>query len=252
MHWKETLVKVEFNTVVETDKVAADIPYAVIERSTHPKVEWDKARTEMPVQKWSDLSGKDAGVALINFGKYGFSLNDDGAGWRLSIIKAAVYAKPRLGDHGVNVLYETLMRLHTDQGEHWANMALFPHAGGWAEGKVNKAAYEYNTPAIARRINAGKGDLPDSASLITIDSPSAYIASVKKAEDDDSLVVRVVEGDGKDTSAVLKVYPGFKIADAAETNLLELDPKPVKHDDKSASFPVGHFEIKTIKLRLNK
>ena len=250
MHWKETLVKVEFNTVVETEKVAADIPYAVIERSTHPKVEWDKARTEMPVQKWTDLSGKDFGLALLNFGKYGFSLNEDGTGWRLSIVKNAIYPKPRLGDRGVKVLYETLKNLDTDEGEHWAHMALFPHQGGWAAGKVNQAAYEYNTPAIARRVSAGDGELPSEAWLLSLDSPSAYIASVKKAEDDDSLVVRVVEGEGKDTSASLKVNPMFRLLDAQETDLLELNPRPVRHDDQSAFFPVGHFEIKTIKLKM--
>ena len=74
---------------------------------------------------------------------------------------------------------------------------------------------------------------------------------MKKAEDDDSLVVRVVEGAGKDTTATLKVNPAFKIVEASETNLLELEPKPVKHDDKSASFQVGHFEIKTIKIKLS-
>ena len=249
MHWKETLVKLEFNTAVETEKVAADIPYAVIERSTHPQVEWDKARTEMPVQKWSDLSDENSGIALLNFGKYGFSLNEDGGGWRLSIVKAAVYAKPRLGDRGVNVLYQTLATLHTDQGDHWAQTALFPHKGGWQQGKVSKAAYQYNTPAIAKKVSAGKGDLSPEASLLWLESPSAYIASVKKAEDDDGLVVRVV-GESADTSAVLKVHSNFRIAGAEETDLLEFNPKPLKHDGKSVAFPVGHFEIKTIKLKL--
>jgi len=250
MGWKETLVKVEFNTVIETDKVAAEIPYAVIERSTHPKVAWDKARTEMPVEKWTDLSNQDFGLALINFGKYGFSLNQDGNGWRMSIIKAARYPTPAPEAKGVNMSSLALPNPHTDQGEHWAHLALYPHPGGWQEGKVYKAAYQYNTPAVAISARAHSGALPAEASLFSLKSDSAYIAQVKKAEDDDSVIVRIVEGEGKDTQAELKVHPNFKIKSAAETDLLELNPKPLKAGEGSVTLPVGHFEIKTLKLKI--
>jgi len=250
MHWKDAIIKLEYNTVVQTDKVAAEIPYAVIERSTHPEVAWDKARTEMPVEKWVDLSGKDFGIALLNFGKYGVSRNEDGAGFRMSIVKNARYTTAAPEAYDIKPITKYIPDRETDAGEHWAHLALLPHGGSWREGAVNKAAYEYNTPALVYRAQAHKGALAAEAGLISLSSPSAYIASVKKAEDDDSIVVRVVEGAGRDTSAILKVYPGFKITDAAETNLLELEPKPVKHDDKSASFPITHFEIKTIKLKM--
>ena len=250
MHWHMTLVKVEFNTTVQTEKVASDIPYAVIERSTHPKVAWDAARTEMPCQKWTDLSNDKEGVALVNFGKYGFSLNDDGAGWRMSIVKAAKYPKPIPRARKVNTLYDILPTPDTDQGDHWAQLAIMPHAGNWREAKVYKAGYEYNTPVAVYRTSGHTGDLPSEANIISLNSGSAYIADLKKAEDDDSLVVRVVESAGKDTTAILKVGQNLKIADAAETDLVELNPKPLTHDAKSVSFPVGHFEIKTIKIKV--
>ena len=250
-HWKETLVKVEFNTVVETDKVAAEIPYAVIERSTHPTVSWDQARNEMPVEKWTDLSNKDFGISLLNFGKYGFSLNPAGNGWRMTIIKTARYPTPSPEAVGVGILAWFLPNPDTDQGEHWAHLALLPHAGGWQQAKVYKAAYEYNTPAVVIPASAHAGKLPASASLFSLTSDSAYIAQVKKAEDDNGIIVRIVEGEGKDTSATLQVNPAFKIVSAAETNLIELDPKPLPVSQGAVSFPIGHFEIRTIKLALS-
>ena len=252
MHWKDAIVKVEYNTVVETDKIAAEIPYAVIERSTHPKVAWDAARTEMPIEKWVDLSDANSGVALINFGKYGVSRNEDGTGFRMSIVKNARYTTAATEAYDVKKSTKYIPDRETDAGEHWAHLALFAHAGSWKDGKVGKAAYEFNTPAAVIRASAHKGPLPAEAGLISLESPSAFIAAVKKAEDDGSLVVRVVEGAGRDTTATLKLNPSFKVVEAEETNLLELEPKPVKHDDKSASFPVGHFEIKTIKLKLTR
>jgi len=252
MHWHMTLVKIEFNTTVRTEKVAADIPYAVIERSTHPKVAWDAARTEMPCQKWADLSNDQEGIALVNFGKYGFSLNQDGAGFRMSIIKAAKYPKPIPNARKVNTVFDFIPTLDTDQGEHWAHLALLPHPKNWREAQVYRAGYEFNTPMAVCSAPVHKGELPPASGILSLDSPSAYIADLKKAEDDDSLVVRVVESAGKDTSAVLKAEKPFKVLDAAETDLIELNPRPLNHDRQSVSFPVGHFEIKTIKLKLAK
>ena len=245
-----TLIKLEYNTAVQTDKVAAEIPYAVIERSTHPTIPWDKARTEMPVEKWADLSDQDSGIALLNFGKYGFSLTPDGAGFRISIVKSARYPTPAFEAKKVNMVSVVLPNPDTEFGPHWAHTALFPHKGGWAEGKVYKTAYEYNTPVVIVGADSHKGDLPKEAGLISIESDSAIIAEVKKAEDDGSVIVRVVESEGKDTSATLKVNPNFKIANAWETNLLELEPKALKFDKQSVNFPVGHFAILTVKLRI--
>jgi hypothetical protein len=62
--------------------------------------------------------------------------------------------------------------------------------------------------------------------------------------------VRLVEGAGKDTSATLKVNPAFKITNAWETDLIELNPKALNPNPQSLTVPVGHFEIKTIKLKI--
>ena len=250
MHWKNSITKIEYNTIVETDKVSAEIPYAVIERSTHPTIPWDQARTEMPMEKWADLSNKDFGVALINFGKYAFSLTDDRKGFRVSVIKNAIYPNAAMEAYDVNPITKLIPEKETDPGEHWAHLAILSHPGDWKSAKVYKSAYEYNTPAVVYRTSSHNGALPKEASLFSLESESAYIAQIKKAEDDGDIVVRIVEGEGRDTSATLKVNPMFKIKSAVETDLLELNPKPLNAGEGSLSIPVGHFEIKTIKLGL--
>jgi len=248
--WRDSHIKVEFNTVVETDKIAAEIPYAVIERSNHSRIPWDAARTELPIEKWVDLSDANSGIALLNFGKHGVSRNEDAAGFRMSIVHNAMYPTAAAEAYDVKKITKYIPDRETDAGENWAHLALFPHRGSWKEGTVSRAAYEYNTPVAIARAGVHKGALPAQAGMFRLESKGAYIASVKKAEDDDCLVIRLVEGSGKDTSATLKVNPSFKIAAAWETDLLELNPKPLTPDDKSLTVPVGHFELKTIKLKL--
>ncbi len=250
MHWKDSITKVEFNTAVETDQVAAEIPYAVIERSTHPTVPWDQARTEMPMEKWADLSNKNFGVSLINYGKYAICLTEDGQGLRVSIVKNAKYPTAAMEAYQVNPMEKIIPGRETDAGEHWAHLAIMPHPGDWKSAKVYRAGYEYNTPVVVLRSQAHPGSLPAEMSLLSLESESAFISQVKKAEDDGDLVVRIVEGEGRDTGATLKVNPIFKIKGAAETDLLELNPKPLKAEQNSLTIPVGHFEIKTVKIGL--
>ena len=116
MHWQDAIIKVEYNTVVQTDKIAAEIPYAVIERSTHPKIAWDAARTEMPMEKWVDLSEAQDGVALINFGKYGVSRNGDGTGFRMSIVKNARYTTAATEAYDVKNSTKYIPDRETDAG----------------------------------------------------------------------------------------------------------------------------------------
>jgi len=52
----DSLTKIEFQTVLHADTVAADGPYLVVERPTHPQTEAEKARWEMVCHKWLDLA----------------------------------------------------------------------------------------------------------------------------------------------------------------------------------------------------
>jgi alpha-mannosidase len=253
LHWKDALVKVEFNTALETGKAPAEIPYAVIERSTRPTVAWDVARIEMPCSKWLDFSDGRAGLSLLNFGGHGFSITPDGRGFRMSIIKSSSYPRPEPTSLEVDRLSALRLRpdLQTDQGEHWSYLALLPHPGDWREGKVYRTGYEFNTPLLALAAPANAGPLPAEFSPIQIESPSVIITSVKQAEDDDSIIVRLVESEGADTQASLRVSLPFAIARAWETDLLELNPVPLAHDQRGLKVAVSHFEIKTIKLELS-
>lgn len=248
---EDSLVKVEFNTTVNTDRVAADGPYLVVERPTHPRTDAEKARWELACQKWIDLSDAVGGLALINNGKYGFSLNPEGTGFRLSVIKGAEYPMPY--SDAVNVNHPKEKDLpYTDQGEHHIEMGLLAHAGGWREARLWEAGYEFNSPLEAVRAGSHGGVLGKEAGLVSLESDSAYIGWVKGAEDGDGLVIRVIEAAGRGGTVRLLPGAGLKFGRAMETDLLEMNLQPIQSSSRGITIELGPYQVRTIKARLSK
>lgn len=252
MHY--TLVKAEFNTVLDANTIAADGPYLVLEHPTHPALAGQKAQWELICQKWIDLSDKTAGLALLNNGKYGYSLTADGKGFRLSLIKGARYTRPN--QEAVNVTEREKSwpgrTGFTDQEHQRAELGLLAHRGGWREAKLWQAGYDFNTPLEALVTSAHAGSLPAAGSFIALDSGSVYLGSVKRAEDDDDLVLRLVEAAGNTDTALIRFGLGLQVKSGLETDLLELNPTPIPAAGSSVKFELGPYQVRTLKLKVTK
>jgi len=246
-HMHNALVKLEFNTSLQSDTVWADGAYLAVGRPTDPRTPAQKARWETACQKWMDLSDGEDGLALLNNGKHGFSLTPDGRGYRLTVIKGAEY--PQAYSDAVNVRHYKKGELpYTDQGPHHVELALLAHPGDWRKARLWEAGYEFNTPLVAQA-GAGGGGLPSQGSLLALESATSYIGSVKLAEDDNSLVVRLVEAAGESGPARIRLGMGLEIHEAWETDLLELDPRALRSSGASVSINMGPWQIRTIKIR---
>ena len=253
-HMHDALVKVEFNTVVDTDTIAADGPYLVLEHPTRPETESRKAMWELICHKWIDLSDDQGGLALLNNGRYGYSLTEDGKGYRLSVIKGARYPRANPEARDVKHQYYTfpIPTGFTDQGEHHIEMGLLAHGGGWKDAKLWEPGYEFNTPMDAVWGSTHEGELPKEKSFMGIDSGSVYVGAVKKAEDDDDVVVRLVETVGETDGARLTFDRDLTLRSAAEVDLLELNPEKKRTGGRSVEMTVGPYQIKTLKLGVEK
>ncbi len=256
-HEANTLVKAGFDTSIKAEFINAEISYAVIKRPTHPRTPAEKARWEASCQRWLDLSDGEYGLALLNNGKYGYSLNEDGTGFRLSMIKGALY--PISASEAVNVDDEGLPQSvkqfrsrnrMTDQGRHTAWTALMPHQGDWREARLWRAGYEFNTPFEVALTDQHKGGLPASASFVSLDNPDVYVGALKRAEDSDDLVLRLIEAKGLEGSVKVTLSHMGRIRRTEETDLLEWNPRHLPGSRNSIELNIKPHEIKTIKLTL--
>jgi alpha-mannosidase len=180
---------------------------------------------EVPGPRWADVSAGGYGVAVLNDSKYGWDYRDGRL--RLSLLKAAIWPDST-----------------ADRGAHRFRFAVYPHAGDWRDGAVERVAAEYNTPLLAAPSPAHAGPLGRRVSFGGAEPAGVQVTWLKRAEDDERLVLRIVEWHGRAADAV--VTPGCRAARAWRGNLLEDALGPLAVDKGRVSLRLRPFEIATL------
>jgi alpha-mannosidase len=228
--WHEThvLLKTAFPLAASAPMATYEIPYGTIERPTTRDNSWEKARFEVPALRWADLSDGQHGFSLINDSKYGY--DDQGNVLRLSLLRSPTWPDPE-----------------ADRGHHHFGYELYPHAGDWKQALSERVGYEYNYKLRAMQVEAHTGSLPAEHSYVSVTPENVVLTAVKKAEDANGLIFRVVEWAGKDSTVRFTVPPGA--VSATETNLME---QPVgaalQLDGSSVQLPIKPYEILTLRV----
>ena len=97
--------------------------------------------------------------------------------------------------------------------------SLYPHGGSWRGALTVRRGYELNYPLLTRQVENHQGELKDEYSFLGLQPENIVLTAAKKAEDDDSLVLRFYEWAGKETDAKLRLPAGAE--KASETDLME-------------------------------
>ena len=97
----------------------------------------------------------------------------------------------------------------------------------------------------AFKIGAQEGKLPEEYSFVSCNSDNFIVETVKKAEDDDALVVRGYESYNKRTN--VKLDFGYDVKKAYICDLLENNIEEIEVKNNSVEFTAKPFEIITIK-----
>ncbi len=188
---------------------------------------WDMARFEVTCHKFANLDEYGYGVAILNDCKYGFAVH--GNVMRLSLIRAS---KAPDGN--------------ADIGRHFFRYGILPHRESLHQSNVVKAGFNFNSPL---RVVKGSLKLPE---FRVKDAPSVILETIKKAEDDDSVVLRTYETYGGSVQA--KIQTSLKVSKCVKVNVLEDEMGIVEilPEKEGTSLQVNYkpFEIVTLKLLL--
>ena len=221
------MLKVAFPVDIHSNKAVYEIPFGTIERPTHKNTNWDYGRFEVPAQKWADLSEEGYGVSLLNDCKYGYDIHENTI--RLTLIKSGIAPDP-----------------NADIGIHYFNYSLVPHTGSWKDGHIVKMAHEFNDEIKCVKFVATPS-ITDF-SFFQIDTDHVIVDTIKKAEDDNNIIIRVYETYNK--RGKVKVNCFKNITRVVECNLMEEETGPVEFNDQSFWFQINPYEIKTLKLQV--
>ncbi len=133
-------------------------------------------------------------------------------------------------------------------GNHTYRFALTTHDGGWRTGRKDGIAANHPLQAVVGALPAADAALPPEMSFASVSAENLIISTFKKCEDDESVVARVYDIEGKNSNAAIKLFR--RVGAAQRTNLIEEGGQPLNVDNGSAQFRVGRNAIETIKLNL--
>jgi alpha-mannosidase len=135
---------------------------------------------------------------------------------------------------------------YLQEGDHHYRFSLTSHAAGWRNGY--RAGIAANAPLIAVAAGAAPAaaDLPESLSFLPFTASNLVLATMKKAETDDAVVLRVYDIEGKDAETEIKL--AVRVKEAVRTNIIEEPGAALKPRQGRFVLPVGHHAVETVKL----
>lgn len=225
-HDRRVLVKALFPFEIRSSYATYEIAYGHIQRPTHKNTSWESAKFEVPGHRWVDISEGNYGVSILNDGKYGYSANENIIG--LSLLRAPIYPD-----------------FFADEGEQSFVYSVLPHRNDWRENTVYEAM-SLNTPLVGVPLPGIKNESSLVNSFIEIEGNNIVVGALKKAEDDNSLILRLCELYGYRGKTRIKF--GFDVKKAVETNLLEDEINELEVNSNEIEISFKPYEVKTIKL----
>jgi alpha-mannosidase len=246
-HESQVLIKAAFPLAIEAEFATHDIPFGQIRRLTRPEGDRAKAKWEVPILQWADLSTSNYGMSLISKDKHGVDIQPSQL--RLTLLRGSIWPDP-----------------NADFGLHQFEYALYPHAGDQNHACTTHRAYEFNQPLIPltfQMLGQSETSIPTTGLFLNQLAPSLILNTFKQSEDDTNhWVIRAYECAGMSTqislaccfeNSVLTNCPQIIVdwASSKAVTLLEgsSSPSPSKLHSAQQTIPAWRVHSISIPIR---
>lgn len=230
---RESNLKAVFPLKASNEMATYNWDIGTIERpSAEPK------KFEVPTHQWidlTDMSGKWGATVLTDCKNGSDKPNDNTI--RLTLIRTP----------GVRGGYPD--QATQDIGHHEFVYGIAGHAKGWRDAQTDWEGERLNAPLVAFETAKHDGALGKTFSLLKVSDPRVRVMAVKKAEDSDETVIRLVELDGKPAKDV-KISFAASITAAREINGQEQPVGDAQVSDGALVTSFGAYQPRTFALKL--
>jgi len=182
----------------------------------------------VPGLHWADISDDKHGLSLLNDCKYGYDAK--GNVLRLSLLRSPEWPDP-----------------HADEGHHVFTYSFYAHPGSWRDAQTVRRGFELNYHLLGYQTQNHQGSLKDEHSFLEVQPDNVVLTALKKAEDEEALVLRFYEWAGKESDIKLLLPAGA--SSAAETDLMEKPVADLALQEGTVTVHTRPFEIKTLRIR---
>jgi len=199
------------------------------------------------VQYWLDVTGPECGVTWSSREVPVVSLGDINTGkWQsdLRLDNTTFFA------YAMNNYWATNFK-ERQGGDFTFRFSFTSHGPGWGVADANRFGWGYCTDLQAVVVPPGQaGRLAGSTgSFVEIDAPNVMLFTLKGAEDGDGLVVRLLELEGRATTARLSTSPRT-VSQAFRTDMVERNLEPLPVSGGVVTVPVPGRGIESVRLRV--
>jgi len=200
----------------------------------------DEKKFEVPSHQWIDLSDANGGVTILSDCKYGSDKPDD------HTLRLTLLYTPGLGDGNTSAYSDQTTQ---DWGHHQFTYGLAAHAGDWRSEGTDWQALRLSQPLIAFTAPKHPGSLGRKFSLLRVSNPRVRVLALKKAEESDDVIVRLVELDGKRANNVRLSFAAPVVA-AREVNGQEMPLGKGRIVDGRIVASFTPYQLRTFAVRL--
>ncbi|HKP82611.1 MAG TPA: glycoside hydrolase family 38 C-terminal domain-containing protein, partial [Pyrinomonadaceae bacterium] len=200
----------------------------------------DERKFEVPSHQWFDLTDRSGtfGVTILTDCKYGSDKPDDKT-LRLTLLRT-----PGIGPRAGYADQST-----QDWGRHEIVYGLASHAGDYRRAQTDWHAQRLSQPLIPFVSAKHPGRLGKSFSILRVNNSRVSVLALKKAEDSDEVIVRIVELDGRGIPDVRLAFAAPVIA-AREVNGQEFPIGKASIVKGQLVTSLGRFQPRTFAVKL--
>ena len=230
---KESSLKATFPLTASNRMATYNWDIGTIRRPTaEPK------KFEVPSHQWIDLADMNGefGATILTDCKNGSDKPNDNT-IRLTLIRTPG-TSGGYPDQGTQ-----------DVGHHEFIYGITGHAGTWRDGQTDWQAQRLNAPLIAFETSKHTGALGQEFSLLRVSNSRIRVLALKKAEESDEIIVRLVELDGKPQENV-RVSFASPVSAAREVNGQEQPVGPASVTDGALVASFSAYQPRTFAIKL--
>ncbi|MBL7152107.1 MAG: hypothetical protein ISS79_00195 [Phycisphaerae bacterium] len=213
------------------------------------------------VQHWADVSDGEIGVALsareshlVEFGglwpcyvsqaHHGFTP----PGFGSEFVKAGDIKKGHMYCFVMDSNFRTNFQ-PVQQGDMLFRYSVTSHKGGWKEGRARDFGWSFGNPLMPVVLSGKRsGGLESKSSFCSVDKANVLLLTLKRAEDGDGIIVRLIETEGKEVEVGVSL-PSLTIKSAHQTNLVEENERKATSSEHGFTVPVKAYGISTVRVR---
>lgn len=227
--------------------------FSVDSRPVHPEVDpeaMEICKTNMQ-KDFCDAGNKEYGVAVANRGLREYEAYDEETGTVLAITLlrcTGLISQRRLATRPCKGGWSEKTPDAQCIGTWEFDYSIIPHKGTWEEAEVYVDAHSFNFPMQAIQLDRERPGDQENSSFVRVDSAAMIYTAVKKAEFEETYIVRMYNS----TAQKIRTSVHFcdVVKEVAAANLREDTLHAEEMHDHAVEIEAAPFEIVTLKLTL--